>query len=384
MRFRLAFLGLFSLIVLSCSYKESFVPKDNDDSSFVEFYATIDERPVSDTKVYADDQLRVLWNENDRITIFSKNTYNQQYRFTGEDGDNAGGFKKVPSDDEYTTSNELSRVYAVYPYRETTKISNDGIINTTIPSEQTYKKASFGIGANTMVSSTEDNMLRFKNVGGYLSLKFYGDDVSVLSINLKGNNGELISGGCSVDMSSGSPSTTMVYGNATDEISLICETPIQLGNSVGDATEFIFVLYPITFTNGFTITLNTSDGGFFQKSSTSKKVVGRSSIVRMGAIEVVSCPPASGVSLNKTSLSLSEGLSETLEAVLHPDGAIGGVTWSSSDKSVAMVDNTGKVIALKEGTAIITATVNGCSATCTVTVNAVTGGESEGSSIIVI
>ena len=39
------------------------------------FHAWIEDIP---TRVFADDQLRVLWNANDRITIFNKNTYNQE------------------------------------------------------------------------------------------------------------------------------------------------------------------------------------------------------------------------------------------------------------------------------------------------------------------
>ena len=146
MRLRFLFVGLLSLIVVSCSFEEMMVLEDNRDSSATEFYATIDEQSYADTKVYADDQLRVLWNEDDRITIFNKNTYNQQYRFSGEDGDNAGGFKKIECDDEFITSNPLEHIYAVYPYRESNRVSNDGVLTASIPSEQNYKEASFGVG----------------------------------------------------------------------------------------------------------------------------------------------------------------------------------------------------------------------------------------------
>ncbi|HHV04044.1 MAG TPA: hypothetical protein GXX64_09115, partial [Bacteroidales bacterium] len=46
------------------------------------------------------------------------------------------------------------------------------------------------------------------------------------------------------------------------------------------------------------------------------------------------------------------------------------VSWSSSDAGVASVDASGKVLALKAGTAIITATTQdgGKTATCTVVV----------------
>ena len=75
------------------------------------------------------------------------------------------------------------------------------------------------------------------------------------------------------------------------------------------------------------------------------------------------------VTLNKTELSLKEGESETLTATVKPDDATDKtVTWSTSDASIATVEN-GKVTAVKEGTATITAKAGEKSATCTVTVS---------------
>ena len=76
------------------------------------------------------------------------------------------------------------------------------------------------------------------------------------------------------------------------------------------------------------------------------------------------------VSLNKTSLTLEIGESETLTATVLPSNATDkSVTWTSFAQSIATVAN-GKVTAIGSGTAIITATTsNGKTATCTVTVN---------------
>ena len=78
-----------------------------------------------------------------------------------------------------------------------------------------------------------------------------------------------------------------------------------------------------------------------------------------------------GISLNKSTTSLTEGESETLTATITPSNATGDKTvkWSSSNEAVAAVDSNGKVTAKKAGTAVITATSsNRKTASCTVTV----------------
>ena len=78
-----------------------------------------------------------------------------------------------------------------------------------------------------------------------------------------------------------------------------------------------------------------------------------------------------GVTLNKTSLNLVEGSSETLTATVSPDNATNkAVSWKSSDASIASVDGTGKVTAVKAGSATITVTTTDGSktATCSVSV----------------
>ncbi|MGN1060510.1 MAG: Ig-like domain-containing protein, partial [Candidatus Coproplasma sp.] len=81
------------------------------------------------------------------------------------------------------------------------------------------------------------------------------------------------------------------------------------------------------------------------------------------------------VSLNKTSGSLFVGATETLTATVTPSNATNkDVVWTSSDETVAAVDQNGKVTALKAGTATITATAaddETVKATCAYTVSKV-------------
>lgn len=103
-----------------------------------------------------------------------------------------------------------------------------------------------------------------------------------------------------------------------------------------------------------TATITASAGG---KSSTCTVKV---------STKVVS---VTSITLDKTSLSMKVGETETITATVNPDNATDkSVTWGSSDVSVATVAD-GRVTAKKSGTAIITAKSGSCVAECTVTIS---------------
>ena len=109
-----------------------------------------------------------------------------------------------------------------------------------------------------------------------------------------------------------------------------------------------------------TITVKTNDGG---KTATCSVTVKAATV------------PVTGVSLNTTSLSLTEGETQTLTATVSPSNATDkSVTWSSNNTSVATVSSTGVVTAKSAGSAIIMVTTKDGSktATCSVTVKAKT------------
>ncbi len=108
------------------------------------------------------------------------------------------------------------------------------------------------------------------------------------------------------------------------------------------------------------ITVKTNDGG---KTATCTVTVKAATV------------PVTGVSLNKTTLSMTAGGTQTITATVTPSNATNkSVTWSSDNTSVATVSSSGVVTAKAAGTAIITVKTNdgGKTATCTVTVKAAT------------
>jgi len=81
--------------------------------------------------------------------------------------------------------------------------------------------------------------------------------------------------------------------------------------------------------------------------------------------------PVTGITLDKTTVTISAGSVEQLAAAITPANATFRlVTWSTSDPATARVGFTGRVTAVAPGTATITATTfsGGFTATCLVTV----------------
>ena len=72
--------------------------------------------------------------------------------------------------------------------------------------------------------------------------------------------------------------------------------------------------------------------------------------------------PVTGVSLNKTATTIGRGETETLTATVEPNGTGSIIEWESSNPSVAAVDQSGKVTAVSEGNATITATAGATAA----------------------
>ncbi len=249
-----------------------------------------------DTRTFVDEKVRLLWTEGDLLTIFTS-TLNRKYQFDGETGDNSGTFSEITTS-QFGTGNSISANYAVYPYSSSNKINNDEVITLSLPATQQYAENSFGQDANTMVAVTSgpnDYFLPFKNVGGFLRLRLYGEGVTVKSIELKGNNSEKIAGKVTVTTKYGQNPELEMSASATESITLECGDGVALGTTAAEAKDFWIVVPPTTFSKGFTITITDTAGATMEKSTTKSYVVERNVLKSMTAFEVeiinVSTPP---------------------------------------------------------------------------------------------
>jgi uncharacterized protein YjdB len=116
-----------------------------------------------------------------------------------------------------------------------------------------------------------------------------------------------------------------------------------------------------TVSNG--VVTAVAEGTAVIKASVGGKEASCTVTVKKSVVAVTS------VTLNKTTLPLTKGQSEKLTATVAPDNATDKtVTWSSSDATIASVDQTGKVTAVQRGEATITAKAGEQEAKCLVEV----------------
>ena len=200
-------------------------------------------------------------------------------------------------------------------------------------------------GLVSAVSTGEATIHVVTSDGGKMATCLVKVGTPVKGITLSISSKTLYVGDPSLDISA-----TLTPANATDK-SLEWSSSDPEVASIAPGAALHAVIKPLK--PGKTIiTATTKDGGF------------------TASCEVTVKRHVSGVSINKASLTLYVGETESLAATVAPEDASDkSVVWSSGNSAVASVSN-GKVTANKPGTAVIKVVTNDLSkeATCTVTV----------------
>lgn len=310
--------------------------------------------PVADTRTHLNESLLNRWDADDRVSVFAGNTVNQQYRFDGATGADGGTFTRVGSSSSSSVST-LPVNISVYPYQNTTSVSEDGTITFDFPSVQQYAQGSFGLEANTMVAvtkDTDDDYLYFRNACGYLRISLYGNAM-ITSMTLQGNAGEGICGVGSIAASSSAAPVATMSSSATDVITLDCGDGVRLGTSVQTSTAFYFVVPPVEFARGFTVRAFSADGKVFEKSTDKSVTISRNTIHGMTALEYEGAfgSDAFGGSL---SFRAVEASSITLNKVGSPadvslEYCLNGAEWTAFTIGRAISLAPGDIVCLRAG-----------------------------------
>ena len=155
----------------------------------------------------------------------------------------------------------------------------------------------------------------------------------------------------------------------------ITGVPTSVKLNMGQSKKLVPALNPITSGDKVTYTSSnkkvatvSSSGVITAKKSGTAKITVKSGSKKVTVTVTVAKKAPTGISGVPATKELKKGKSFAIKAKLTPAGAEGKITYQSSNKSVATVDNKGKVKAKKAGTAVITVKVGNIKRTCKVMV----------------
>lgn len=191
-----------------------------------------------------------------------------------------------------------------------------------------------------------------------------------------------LSDGTPLNLSSLSIDASLTNGVETmSPTEIIPVSEISIGGNteiaVGDSADLTALVAPETATDK-SLTWSSSNPGVIEVSNDgviTAKSAGEATITATAAngvsssVEVSAYTPAQNVSLDVSSLKMCVGEEYKLAANINPSNATHPIKWYSSAGSVAFVDENGSVYAQSEGIAVITADIDGVSASVTVTVS---------------
>lgn len=268
---------------------------------------------------------------SNRVGSVIKNSYSIGYIDSKTSNSNLGGFLG------YNNNGEVTACY----YDQTMSGMSDTGKGIPLSSEEMKTQGTFVIWDFDTIWAINSNV----NSGyPYLQILIPADVVAVTGVKLNKSTLSMIEG------NSETLTATITPTNATNNgITWTSSNTSVATVSNGKVTA--------KAAGTATITVTTSDGGYTA-----------SCVVTVTAVDTT--VSVTGVTLNKSAVSLEEGKTETLVATVAPSNATdSSVSWNSSNTGVATVVN-GKVTAISAGTAVITATTTdgGYTANCTVTV----------------
>jgi len=262
----------------------------------------------------------------------------------------------------------------------------------TVPRSAVTEKTTVGIWYIKVSIDGGDRLDLVKGDEKQFTAKVTPAEVADTPVTWKSDNEAVLSlteTGKAQAVSVGSAVVTATAGTQTAEITVTVKLPVPVERlSINDGSS---ATISVGNSQAFTVTVtpaNATNANFEWKSSAPDIAsVGQDGIVvakKGGAATItvtaggksasiavtVHIPvPVSSVSISSGTLGLVVGTSKNLSATISPnDSDVRTVNWSSSNSAVASVDSNGKVTAKSRGTAEITATAEGKSAKCIVTV----------------
>lgn len=240
----------------------------------------------------------------------------------------------------------------------------------------TVKKGSVNItqdAADLYLGGTEVKTLKLTtNAGKNETLEWRSHDSNIVAVDAKGVLTAKAKGQTTVEAVSSDGTNDICVVTVSGTATEILENEVVLKTKGYDRTHTLTTAVngktqKITWKSGNTKVVTVKNGKLTAKKAGEATVTATANGVS-DTVKVTVNDFEPSVTLSQSQATLYTGKGNTLTLKAAVDGSSTKAAWSSSDASVADVSSKGKVTAKKEGSATITATANGVSDTCTVTV----------------
>lgn len=267
------------------------------------------------------------------------------------------------------------------------------ITGITLGVPQTMERGSTGVATPEYVySGATPEQARAEELADKLGLTWSSSDPAVVMVDADGNLAAVGTGTAEVALSSedGKLSASGVIKVVVSPTGLTLPETLTLTEG-GDGQSLAATVEPADATD-YTITYASSD-----ESVAAVDAAGNVTTVAAGEADVtaeiadkaltatchvVVTPAVEALYLSDDAVTLGTGDDATLTLYAEPEEVdVSAAVWTSSDESIATVDEEGTVTAVAEGEATVTATLGGVEAVCEVTVSDKTsaGSSSSGS-----
>lgn len=279
----------------------------------------------------------LLWQSGDKILV-KNSTESATFTLTGGAGTTNGTFSG--------TTSISGEVEAFYP--ESVASGTELVW----PSVQTADQAIPMYCTNT-ISGAAGQTFNFKTLGAVYQLVFSTASAGVVLSSIEVSANEAMSGAFMV--SDGRAIISQPEGFKPG----IALDLGEAGVALGVTAKYFTVAIPSGTYTDLTFVFRAKDGRTAKKHATKAQVIGYNTVSRLTTSGTFGTVDVSGVELDKETVEITDGEVETIKLnamVLPVDASNRSVTWTSSNPSVATVDNEGNVTFLSAGTTSITVT----------------------------
>ena len=247
------------LLLTACNDDEAVRISEESVKKFNTFNAWMDNG--ANTRMQLTDGRHVTWQTNEKLGVFSDVQGITEYLITqGANSANAT-----------FTGNEVkgNTFYGFYPYDRNTSLDrNQHVVSFGFHPTVVIGNEGENLTLPIIAKSTNNNM-QFKLLTGIFHISLTGTG-TINSVELKGNNGELLGGMATVDYTLDEPVMKLTgQGVGANEVTktLTASWNNAITLKENESLDLYFILPPANYSQGITMTMNMANGETVEKKA---------------------------------------------------------------------------------------------------------------------